>query len=335
MKAAIIIALLGFLSVCGELFAAEDLFYKEVNVIGGYSDRDQWIGKTGELSNSVGFEYYRKFSGDYGDFLTADVQMRLAYDSMMPLQDALGIEVHNAWLQYKLTQMHKVKVGHFRSPFGLEQVIDTHGTILQTLASMNIGYKKDWGFALEGALPAFDYSLALQAGSGMGVYRRDDSFLSAVRAGSPAGRNAQVGFSLLYGRVLETQGMSTFPRPRLLQDGAVLKKRIGLDTQFNTGPFLAKSEVAYGTDEHDQVLGFLFEMNYTVPQMQNLQLELQYNSWQQHLGERGMDDSSLIAGISFKATKSLTLRAAFVHDLNLMEGAEDDKIILQAYYYGF
>ena len=45
-------------------FAREGLFYKEVNLIGGYSSRDRWVGMSGELLNSIGFEDYRKFSND-------------------------------------------------------------------------------------------------------------------------------------------------------------------------------------------------------------------------------------------------------------------------------
>jgi len=37
--------------------------YKEVNIIGGYSKNDH-------LKNSIGFEYYEKFSDKYGDYLT-------------------------------------------------------------------------------------------------------------------------------------------------------------------------------------------------------------------------------------------------------------------------
>ena len=39
------------------------VFYKEVDLIGGYSDNEQWIAEHDDyLKNSVGFEYYDKFS---------------------------------------------------------------------------------------------------------------------------------------------------------------------------------------------------------------------------------------------------------------------------------
>jgi len=335
MRGIIITALAIALWAWQEAFAEQTLFYKEINLIGGYSDQDKWVGKSSELLNSVGFEYYRKFSNDYGDFLTTDLQMRLTYNSKRSAEDAWGLEIHNAWLQYKLNSVNKVKVGHFRPPFGLEQVLDTHGTILQTLTPRNIGFKKYWGLALEGTLPGFDYSAALQLGSGMSIYRRDGSFLSSFRIGTPSDRNAQGGISFLYGKTLETEGMSTYPRADLLSDNVVLKKRVGLDGQFNFGPYLMKSEVAFGQDGHENVLGYLAELDYTLPKLQNLEFQLQYQSWQHHLGEKGMDDSTLTTGLSYKLSQSVTLRTAYMHDFNLMGEREDDQVLLQIYYFGW
>ncbi|MBU1923311.1 MAG: hypothetical protein KJ710_03470, partial [Candidatus Omnitrophica bacterium] len=41
---------------CATVFANEELFYKEINLIGGYSGRDHWVGKSHDLANSIGFE---------------------------------------------------------------------------------------------------------------------------------------------------------------------------------------------------------------------------------------------------------------------------------------
>ena len=54
-----------------------EFLYKELNLIGGYSDNDGLIGKNRYmLKNSAGFEYFRKFSDQYGDHLTLDLQVR-------------------------------------------------------------------------------------------------------------------------------------------------------------------------------------------------------------------------------------------------------------------
>ena len=260
-------------------FANQALFYKEVNIIGGYSDRDEWTGKGDSLMNSIGFEDYRKFSDEYGDFLTTDLQVRFSYDSLEDSQDARAIEIHNAWMEYKLGYGYNIKLGHFDPAFGLEPVLDTHGTLMQTLAKKNIGFKKDWGVALKGSMEKFDYKIALQTGSGMSIRRTDGIYLFTTRIGSPATQDFQYGISFMHGEVLKTKGMSTFPKNHLLSNDAVTKERIGLDAQYLYGPYVFKGELAYGQDDNEDVLGYLFELDYTLPKHQNVQLELQFQSW--------------------------------------------------------
>jgi len=310
------------------------LFYKEVNLIGGYSDVNQWIGQSSMLSNSLGFEYYRKFSGEYGDYLTVDLQMRAAYAGEKKPKQAFGLEIHNAWLEYKLMPELKIRGGHFTPSFGMETVVDTHSTLVQTLMEEDVGFTKDWGAQVRGSFPRFDYEASLQIGSGMSLRRKDGSFLATARIGSPQGQNLQYGLSILYGDVLETEGMNTFPKSHLVSDGAVTKKRVGLDGQYLYGPYLFKTEVAYGRNDHDDVLGYLVEIDYTFPKKQNWELELQFRSWINDLGMHSSDNSTLIFGTSYKLNQDFTLRAVFSHDFNMMGHEEENKFIVQLYYYG-
>ncbi|MDD5044215.1 MAG: hypothetical protein PHH69_02110 [Candidatus Omnitrophica bacterium] len=328
----IIILLTFFLKV--NAAASESLFYKEINLIGGYSNIDHWVGKSSTLANSIGFEYYKKFSNEYGDYMTGDLQMRASYDSKKNSHEAWGLEIHNAWLEYKLGYVTKIRAGHFDPSFGLEPVLDTHGTILQTLAMNDIGFTKDWGISLRGSLPKFDYESSLQLGSGMSIRRKDGSFLATTRIGSPSSENLQYGFSLLYGKVLETDGMRTFPKNELLSDEATDKKRVGIDGQYLFGPYLFKGEVAYGTNDKDRVLGYLTEIDYTLPKYQNCQFELQFQSWINDLNESSSDLSTLTAGVSYKLTQNKTLRATFSHDFSNDGEKEEDKFLLQFYYFG-
>ena len=334
MRLIIIIIIFEIFFTLPSAFAGQALFYKEANLIGGYSDQDEWIGKSDMLKNSVGFEDYRKFSNDYGDFLTTDLQVRLSYDSIEASKDAWAIEIHNAWLEYKLGIGKTLRLGHFDSAFGLEPLLDTHSTLLQTIADKNIGFKKDWGIAFKGAGQSFDFETALQMGSGMSIYRRDGSFLATARIGSPSGNNLQYGLSLLYGEVLQTKGEQTFPRNELVSDEADLKKRMGIDAQYLFGPYLFRGEADYGKNNHQDVLGHFWEVDYTIPGHQNWEIGIQYQSWINDLNEHSSDDSTLSVGVSYKLNQNVTLRTAFMHDFNLMEGNEDDKILLQVYYFG-
>ena len=49
------------------LAESNSLFYKELNLIGGYSDSNEWLSEAMMLKNSIGAEYFRKFSDEQGD----------------------------------------------------------------------------------------------------------------------------------------------------------------------------------------------------------------------------------------------------------------------------
>ena len=315
-------------------FASDFLFYKELNLIGGYSKKDGWVGKTQELSNSVGFEHYGKFSSDYGDFLTTDLQVRGAYDASRPFSDAVSCEIHNAWAEYRANNAVKIKAGHFEPAFGLEQVVDAHSTILQTLAMEDIGFTKDWGAELRGSLQAFDYWVACQLGSGMSIRRIDSSYLVTARVGIPAGRDFQYGVSALCGNVLDTEGMSTFPKNHLLSSNAIQKERIGFDCLYNWNSFLLKAETAYGVNDNNNVIGYLVEADYTPPRSQAWEFETQFQSFVNDLGRSRTDDSTFSVGLTYKLSQTVTLRAVFQQDLNIYHQERDTRGLVQFYYYG-
>jgi hypothetical protein len=328
------IILFASLYLCDITYASDFLFYKELNLIGGHSRKDGWIGHTQELSNSVGFEHYGKFSSEYGDYLTTDLQVRGAYDPNEPFNDAVSCEIHNAWAEYRVNNAVKIKGGHFEPAFGLEQIIDAHSTILQTLAMENIGFTKDWGAELRGSLQAFDYWIACQLGSGMSIRRIDSSYLVTARIGTPAGRDFQYGVSALCGNVLETEGMSTFPKNHLLSGAAVRKERLGFDCLYNWNSFVLKGETAYGINDNKNVIGYLVEADYTPPKAQAWEFETQFQSFVNDLGKPRTDDSTLSVGLTYKLSQAIALRAAFQHDLNIYHQERDTRFLVQFYYYG-
>ncbi len=308
------------------------IFYKEAMIIGGYSDRDQWVGKKGmDLKNSVGFEYYEKFSNEYGDFLTLDLQMRMAYDSIENSEDTYGIEIHNAWLKYKLGLGESLQLGHFDPAFGLEPVLDTHGTLLQTLALNNIGYKKDWGLGYKSLWGDYDYELAAQLGSGMGLRRKDGSFLLTSRISKSPTRDTQIGLSFLYGRTLQTSQSWTIPAPDLVSGETVRKKRIGIDLQCPLGIFDFKTEIAAGDDDGKTVAGGMVEFGYTVPQQQNLKLKMQTLYWSSDWDKKNARDLTLSPVIECKINTSSTISLGYFHDI--YSSSDEDKLILLQFYY--
>jgi hypothetical protein len=308
-------------------------FFRELNLLAGYSRNEKWIGSFDELKNSVGFEYYRRFSNEQGDYLTVDLQVRSAYDSRLGSDNAFGIEIHNAWLEYKLDIGRYLKIGHFDPAFGLEPLLDTHGTLLQTLAMRNIGFKKDWGIGYRSLLGDYDLELAAQLGSGMPIRRTDDSFLLTARIGSSKNEDFKYGFSALYGRVLSAENDWTIPVKKTLEDG-ILKKRLGFDMQFPVGLFSFKTEFAAGTDEDRTVAGAMSQIEYVPPENQRLSLKLQGQYWTDKWETKGSRNLTIAPVAEYKMNPATTFRIGYFNDLYAGSGNKDRIVVVQLYYYG-
>jgi len=317
----------------GGACAGDGVFYKEAQVVGAYSSRDEWTGEVGGQGNSVGFEDYRRYSGSGGDFLTTDVQVRLALYASRAT-DVWGIEVHNAYAAYKVAFGHRLRLGHFDVPFGLEPVVDTHGTLLQTLAMSSTGFKQDWGVGLAGGLGALDYQVAAQIGSGMALRRKDGSFVAAGRVGASAGGNAGAGVSLLCGRVLESMGMETIPANRLTSNDAIEKRLAALDGNYLYGPVLLEGEMIYGESGGRPVFGYLAQADCTVQSDQNWHIEAQFQSWTDDLGRDDCGRLSGAACVSYRLSGNSLVRAALMRDFEIGGSAGVTTGALQFYYYG-
>jgi len=313
--------------------AGEALFYKEANLVGGYTDREQWVANSQTLKTSLGFEYFKKFSNDYGDFLTLDLQARTFYDASQRGDQAWGVEIHDAWLEYKLGLGKNMRIGHFAPAFGLEPSVDTHGTLLQTLAPRNIGFKKDWGVSSRGFWGPVDYEIAAQMGSGMGIRKPGENFLLTARVGSPAGQPFRYGVSLLWGEVLKSKQMRTIPHPELVSGKGAPKKRVGFDAQYETGPYTFKSEVAFGQDRDNEVLGMLAQVDYVVPKFEKLQIEIQGNSFFHDLSEGQRTDAQIVTGFSYAISPKVTFRLGYFGDMHSSRDEEDHQILFQLYYF--
>jgi len=338
--------------------SGSSFFYKELVFSPEYQcDKGEAKFRDVDASSTLGgFEYFRIFSGDYGDWLTTDLQVRLLmgprkrflrnayanfnlnfdYDQdklehILTSQMMFSYEIHNAYANFKLNSgRSNIKVGHFDVPFGLEPLIDTHPTLLQTQAMKNIGFKKDWGISVNGSLPSFDYELSYTLGCGGNtkIWRKDGSYLLSGRIGTPTSKNIQYGLSLLHGEVL----------PALYDDylfqRTITRKRIGLDSQLLYRSYTFKGELAYGKDRDRDVLSTLLEMDYILPHHQKWQLESQIKAFINDLSKSKTDDTTMTLGVSYQLSNSITLRTNYIHDFNLRLGNEEDILAFQLYYYG-
>ena len=313
---------------------SQEFLYKELNLIGGYSDNEGLIGKNRDmLKNSAGFEYFRKFSDQYGDRLTLDLQMRYSYDSIENSEEAHAIEIHNAWLEYKLGLGQSVTVGHFDPAFGLEPVVDTHSSLLQTLAMHSLGYTKDWGVGYKTPLGDFDFQIAAQLGCGMPVYYYDHSYLLTSRIATPMRDEKQIGLSFACGQTLSFERDRTIAAPDLMNEYSEQKKLVSLDYQTPLGPFGFKGEIAAGDKEGNSVGGALTEFSYVLPDNQNVTFKLQGSYWADDFANSDMADETIAPVVEYKINNEWSFRAGYFHDFRAME-EKDRIVILQLYYYG-
>ena len=170
MRGALVALLILFSSA--PALAENSLLYLEAQGIAGYS----WPGGVIYRSdipddvmqlNSVGFDYIRKFSGEYGDFATFALQARLAFvpDSG---EDKARLQLYNAYFKAK-GGFADVWAGHNRIAFGLASWWDTHGELLQPLYIYGFGFDRDWGVGLSRDTASGSFSAAVTLGSGMGI----------------------------------------------------------------------------------------------------------------------------------------------------------------------
>ncbi len=299
--------------------------YKELNFIGGYSSANGFIDHSDMLKNSVGIEYFKRFSGDKGDYVTIDLQPRLTYNATEKFSNAWDLEIHNAWLEYRLGFGYKLRIGHFDPSFGLEPISDTHGTILQTLAMKNIGSKSDWGIGLKGIIGYFDYEGSIQNGTGMNLKRENGSFLLSYRIGNPQSETMLYGLSLMYGKVV----MNNKTHNLMERTMPIEKKRIGLDAQIPFRSFLLKLESVYGTEDKVKVLGLFSQINYTFPFNQALTIETQMQNWFNGIDNKRIYETMFGFCVSHRITSKLTIRTTYFYTFD-----KDNQIFIQLYYLG-
>ena len=78
----------------------------------------------------------------------------------------------------------------------------------------------------------------------------------------------------------------------------------------------------------------LLEVDYILPQHQKCQLEAQIKSFINDFDKGNTDDTTMTLGVSYQLTNDITLKANYIHDINLDLGREEDIPGFQLYYYG-
>jgi hypothetical protein len=296
---------LGFLT--SAVYGAESLFYLESQGIAGYSSQSgRAIYYSMDPNDpmqkpSVGFDYLQRFSSDSGDWGTAGLQFRLAYNDPNKVEP----QIYNAYFKEKFSWAD-VWVGHDRPAFGLSSFLDTHGTVLQTLDMEGFGFDRDWGAGFYKTYEDGDIAFSLTTGSWMPLivgnnYLADARFSLGVLERD----NFSAGLSLSRGNVLNIMGYQQMGGPLIQQELA------GVDASFNWLNYEFKFEAVGGDKSGQFTSGTLFRAGVNLLEENKLKLEVQpvylINTDQS-------TDLKIYSGVTLVLNEYLSVRAMDIYD---------------------
>jgi len=158
---------------------------------------------------ALGFDYFNVFATDRGDLGTLIFQPYLVRADAQQGLAGFSVETIDTKVQWRITNFNytgigrgrfNVRVGHFELPFGLEQIVQTNGTLNQTNVLSNTGLKTDWGLSLNGELPGLEYEVGFMRGSGNG-FKTDANGYFVGRVGLPRHQTWWLGVSGISGEL--------------------------------------------------------------------------------------------------------------------------------------
>ena len=324
----ILIICAAFLCLVNPVKAADQLLYFEAQGIAGYSSQVRKpiyysMNPDAEMQKpSVGFDYLKRFSGESGDWGTFALQFRAAL-TVDGIDRANSVkwepQIYNAYFKVK-TPGPYVWVGHNRPAFGIGSYFDSHGLLLRTLPIQGFGYDRDWGGGLYKDFSWGDIAATLTAGSGMPVYAKGNSMSAArISYGVLSQSNYNIGFSLGYGKTLDTMGYE-------LRDSKPQKMRlVGLDFTVLRNRFEHRFDVLAGRWLDQDTYALMYRLGFNVDPEGKLKIEAQPTYW-----KFGNEKNFLMTlGFSSQVTSNLTIRLAPSYERN----TRDKRVIMQLYYY--
>lgn len=279
-----------------------------------YINKSHGIGSS--WKHVIGLDFHKVFQNDKGDFGTLLLQpywVKLTNVRMPPFNFDDGDDWELTWrmTNFNYTGLNhgkfNIRVGHFEVPFGLEQNLDTNGTVRQFTFS-DRGIKADWGVSVNGVLETLEYELALSRGSGMDYETRDDPYLFAGRLGTSSNNNLVLGLSGFFGEILNANGTSNI-------------KRIGLDVEYYIYQWQLLSEISGGLTDDKETINIFTEASWRTP-LESLHLYSQLR--QKFQNDIHYSDSTTVnLGAKYSINTDVSLSSEIVHQLDTMSGASE------------
>ena len=246
---------------------------QEASSAGGWKDnlrfavdvavRPTYFGPTGDFGNAafVGIDLHKVITSEDGDIGTLTLQPFLVrIDNIQNAPQSIFDDRHDWAIEWRIFNFNYTKhgkgktnfrIGHFELPFGLEQIVNTNGTLRDYTHFQNFGIKNDWGVSFNGENKDVEYEVGLTRGSGNFYRRRDDPYVLAGRIGTSRDKSMVLGLSALHGEILNFDS----------QGGTTRHSRIGADLTFTGEKFVYLSEISAGVENDDPVFTGLFEID--------------------------------------------------------------------------
>lgn len=226
------------------------------------SSTQQWLNtETDEWSDQyvVGLDLHKVVSTAHRDIGTLTLQPYFVWLPGGPERPRPGFfDGNEATLTWRIANFNyivlargrlNVRLGHFEVPFGLEQEINTNGTLRQYSNGADLGVKADWGVSVNGHFPKWQYEAGLTRGTGQEYRDTGDPYAFTARVGTPFEQSLALGFSVFEGRTSNHQGL-------------VDRRRVGADVRWSPSSFQFMAEASVGKNADSNVNNWLAEANW-------------------------------------------------------------------------
>jgi hypothetical protein len=295
----------------------------DLSARGSYmTDTDEWSGQY-----VLGLDLHKVFTGPSGDIGTLVFQpylVRLDNNSYPPYFFDDGDDWELVWriANFNYTALARgrfnIRVGHFEVPFGLEQNIDTNGTLRQ-YTFRDRGIKADWGASVNGVLTSTEYEIAVSRGSGNDIRSTGDPYILSGRVGSRSDRNLIAGLSFLHGEILGSAGTTE-------------RTRVGLDVAWYRGLLEMLFEISAGEDDGTDTFNGLAELSLRNP-METLHGWLQLRHYQADTTSGWDIANSATLGLAWEPDRNWSLSSQWIEPVDQLTGRDEgSKFQLQIRY---
>ncbi|MCU7943666.1 MAG: hypothetical protein KZQ87_13400 [Candidatus Thiodiazotropha sp. (ex Cardiolucina cf. quadrata)] len=264
----------------------------------------------------LGFDYHKVLTDDFGDIGTLVFQPYIVKLNNVPNPPFFFDDGDDTELTWRIANFNytalsegkfNIRAGHFEIPFGLEQNIDSNGTLRQYTFS-DRGIKADWGISINGILPSLEYEVALTRGSGNDIESRGDPYVFAGRIGLPSHRNLIAGLSWFHGDVLGGNGITK-------------RDRVGLDVAYYQHHWELLFELSGGDDDGGDRVNSLMEVSWRNAK-ENLHLYIQWIHLRLKQDSQWEAGDDVKTGISWRFINDFELSAQYQKQIDMI-GQED------------